>query len=380
MIYFDSAATTMQKPPAVSRVSALAMSTMASPGRGGHQPGMKAAETAFACRELAAELFHVEDPDHVVLTFNATHGLNIAVRSLVKPGGTVLISGYEHNAVTRPLAAIPGVQIRVAAASVFDREGILAAFERELNSGGVDAVFCNHVSNVFGFILPAGEIAEMCAERGIPFVLDASQSAGTLPVRLDELRAAFIAMPGHKGLYGPQGTGLLLCGRDDVTPVLSGGTGSVSALQEMPDFLPDRLEAGTHNICGVAGLIEGMRFVRQKGIIRISDHEKALNRRMMNGLEKIPGVIVFRGPEDCQSGLCSFCVEGRDSETIGETLAKHGIAVRAGLHCSPLAHRSAGTESSGTVRVSFSAFNHPDEVDRTLTILRRVLKNNEKRG
>ena len=374
MIYFDSAATTLQKPPAVPRASALAMSTMASPGRGGHRPGMRAAETAFACRELAAEMFCAGDPDHVVLTFNATHGLNIAVRSLVKQGGTVLISGYEHNAVTRPLAAIPGIQIRVATAPVFDRQGILEAFEHELNEGGVDAVFCNHVSNVFGFILPVAEISGMCAKRGVPFVLDASQSAGTLPVCMDELHAAFIAMPGHKGLYGPQGTGLLLCGSDDVTPVLSGGTGSASALQEMPDFLPDRLEAGTHNVCGVAGLLEGMRFVRRKGIDRIAQHEKNLNRRMMDGLEKIPGVKVFRGSDNCQSGLCSFCVDGMDSESVGELLAEQGIAVRAGLHCSPLAHRSAGTDSGGTVRVSFSAFNYPGEVDRTLSILRTVLK------
>lgn len=373
MIYLDSAATTMQKPAAVARATARAMGTMASPGRGGHRPGMRAAETAFQCRQLAAELFHVPDPEHVVLTFNATHGLNIAIRSLVRPGSRVLISGYEHNAVTRPLTAIPGAVVCVAASPVFDQGAALGAFEREL-AQGADVVICNHVSNVFGFVLPVEEIATMCARRGIPFVLDASQAAGTLPVHMDELQAAYIAMPGHKGLYGPQGTGLLLCGQDAPEPVLFGGTGSLSALQKMPDFLPDRLEAGTHNICGAAGLLEGMRFVRAKGLRRIADHEWRLNLRMMRGLEQIPGVRVFRGDQTCQSGLCSFYTEQMDSEVVGSELARRGIAVRAGLHCAPLAHRSAGTQESGTVRVSFSAFNTPWEVDETLRTLRKILR------
>jgi cysteine desulfurase family protein len=372
MIYLDSAATTLQKPPAVARATARAMGTMASLGRGGHKPGMRAAETAFQCRTLAADLFHVGDPERVILTFNATHGLNIAIRSLVRPGSTVLISGYEHNAVTRPLKAIPNVELRVATAPVFDREGILNAFARELDLGA-DVVICNHVSNVFGFILPVEDLAALCAQRSVPFILDASQSAGVLPVHLDELKAAFIAMPGHKGLYGPQGTGLLLCGRDSPEPVLFGGTGSVSALQEMPDFLPDRLEAGTHNVCGVAGLAEGLRFVSRTGLDRIRTHEWRLNQRLMAGLERLPDVQVFRGDESSQSGLCSFVAQRMDSEVLGEELARRGVAVRAGLHCAPLAHRSAGTEESGTVRLSFSAFNRPWEVDQTLSVLKNIL-------
>ena len=191
----------------------------------------------------------------MVFTFNATHGLNIAIKTLVKPGSTVLISGYEHNAVTRPLRAIPNVTVKAAESPLFDREAALEAFRRELTPE-VDAVVCTHVSNVFGFILPIESIAALCRQRGCPLVVDASQSAGCLPLSFRELGAAFIAMPGHKGLYGPQGTGLLLCG-DGAEPLLEGGTGSVSLSQEMPDFLPDRLEAGTHNIAGIAGLLEG---------------------------------------------------------------------------------------------------------------------------
>lgn len=268
MIYLDSAATTLQKPAAVSKAVHMAMQRMASPGRGGHRPAMLAAETAFACREKAAQLFDVAEPEHVVLTFNATHGLNIAIKSLVQPGSTVLISGYEHNAVTRPLAAIRGVKIRVAESALFRPDLLLSQFEKLLTSE-VSAVICTHVSNVFGYVLPIPEIAALCRSRKTPLIVDASQSAGCLPVSMREWGASFIAMPGHKGLYGPQGTGLLLCSDDAVRPLMEGGTGSASAQQEMPEFLPDRLEAGTHNVPGIAGLLEGMRFLeRQKEIGR----------------------------------------------------------------------------------------------------------------
>ena len=369
MIYFDSAATTLEKPGAVPRASAWAMTHLASPGRGGHAPGMGAADLMYRMREQAARLFHAGDPERVVLTCNATHGLNIAIRSLVRPGGTAVISGYEHNAVTRPLHAIPEVKIKVAAGPLFDSDGVYAAFERAITPG-VDAVVCNHVSNVFGFIQPVERIARLCRDRGVPLIVDASQSAGVLPVDLEGWGAAFVAMPGHKGLYGPQGTGLLLCGVE-AQPLLFGGTGSLSARQDMPDFLPDRLEAGTHNVCGAAGLLEGMKFVSRTGAARIHRHERDLVCRMMDRLERIPGVTVFRGGGN-QSGLCSAVVGGMDCEEMGEALAKRGIAVRAGLHCAPLAHQTAGTQDTGTIRFSFSAFNRPDQVERAAAVVREL--------
>ncbi len=368
MIYLDSAATTLEKPGAVPRVSAWAMTHLASPGRGGHAPGMGAAKLMYDMREQAARLFHMGDPEQVVLTCSATHALNIAIRSLVKPGGTAVISGYEHNAVTRPLYAIPGAKVRVAAGPLFDQDGVYEAFQREVDAD-VDAVICNHVSNVFGFIQPVERVAALCRERGVPLIVDASQSAGVLDVDMEGWGAAFIAMPGHKGLYGPQGTGLLLCGAQ-AQPLLYGGTGSLSARQEMPGFLPDRLEAGTHNVCGAAGLLEGMRFVSRTGTARIHRHERALAGRMMDRLERCPGIQVFRGPRECQSGLFSIVVDGVDCEEAGEALAKRGVAVRAGLHCAPLAHRTAGTQDTGTVRFSFSAFNRPDQADRAAAAVR----------
>lgn len=362
MIYLDAAATTLQKPSSVPHTTAWAMTHMSSPGRGGHAAAMLAAETAFACRKAAAGLFHMEEPDRVVFTMNATHGLNIAIRSLVKPGDTVLISGYEHNAVTRPLAAIPKVTVKVATSRLFEPGAILSQFQ-ELLTPEVSCVICNHVSNVFGYVLPVEELSALCLRRGVPFLLDASQSAGTLPVHMDQLHAAFIAMPGHKGLYGPQGTGILLCGHEAV-PLLQGGTGSLSARQEMPDFFPDRLEAGTHNLTGIAGLLEGIRFVRRRTPEVILNHERSLTARCAQALSAVSGVTVYAAPRlFSQAGVLSFQVDGLDCEEVAERLGARGIAVRAGLHCAPLAHQSAGTIGDGTVRVSFSAFNTIREVD-----------------
>ena len=368
MIYLDSAATTLQKPPSVARATAHAIDHLASPGRGGHRPAMAAADTAFACREEAAALFHVTSVDQVVFTFNATHGLNIAIKTLVHPGDRVVISGYEHNAVTRPLHAIPEVEILVARSPLFDRQGMIDSFRQCLDQGA-DAAICTHVSNVFGFILPIQEIAELCRQREVPLIVDASQSAGVLPLDIQELGAAFVAMPGHKGLYGPQGTGLLLCNRDP-TPILEGGTGSESLKQSMPQFLPDRLEAGTHNIAGVAGLLEGLRFLRRRDIRWIAGHESRLIQRMGNGLSRLPGVEVFQASmPKAQSGVLSFRIKGRDCEDVGEALGDRGFALRAGLHCAPEAHRTAGTLETGTVRASVSAFNTEMEIDRFLRAL-----------
>ena len=371
MIYLDSAATTMQKPASVARASAWAMEHLASPGRGGHRPAMAAAETAFACREEAAKLFHVSQPERVVFTFNATHGLNIAIGTLAKPGSRVVISGYEHNAVTRPLHGIPELELRVARGPLFDPQATLEAFRRELDRGA-DLAVCTHVSNVFGFILPVEEIAALCREKGVALIVDASQSAGCLPLDFEVLGAAFVAMPGHKGLYGPQGTGLLLCGMAP-KPLLAGGTGSESRLQTMPAFLPDRLEAGTHNMPGLAGLLEGLRFVRRRGVENIAAQESLLIRHLGEGMERIPGARVFLAQNPmAQSGVLSFQMEGWDCEALGDALGERGFALRAGLHCAPLAHESAGTLEQGTVRASLSVFNTHRETEKLLRTLRTL--------
>ena len=373
MIYLDSAATTLQKPARVGNAVARAVHTLASPGRGGHPAAQRAEQKAFDCREEAAALFGLKNPEQVVFTGSATHGLNIAIKSLVKPGDTVLISGYEHNAVTRPLHGIGGVTIKTASAPLFCPEEMVRQFER-LMTGEVSTVICTHVSNVFGYILPIGDIAALCRTRGVKLIVDASQSAGCLPVTPELWGAAFVAMPGHKGLYGPQGTGLLLC-RALPTPLMEGGTGSSSLLQQMPDVLPDRVEAGTHNMPGIAGLLEGIRFVRHRGVEQIGRREALLAGCMAEGLAGIAGVQVFAQAERrCQSGVVSFVVSGMDCQEVAARLAQLGFAVRAGLHCAPLAHQTAGTLDGGTVRASLSVFNTPTEVEQFVRAVARVKK------
>lgn len=367
MIYFDSAATTLQKPETVPAAVADAIRTMTTPGRGDHAAARGAAELLLQLRTEAASFFDAPAPDNVVLTANATHGLNIAIKSLVAPGDTVVISGYEHNAVTRPLHAIGDVTVRIVNGRLFDPAQMAEGFEKAVGEGA-RAVICTHVSNVFGYALPMDDIAAVCARQGVPLIVDASQSAGILPVRLGKWRAAFVAMPGHKGLYGPQGTGLLLCGEGRVPgTVLEGGTGSLSRQQEMPDFLPDRLEAGTQNVHGAAGLLAGLRFVRGLGLQRIARHEGRLMAQLGEGLRKKGNYRVLSGEED--SSVLSVVPLDTEPETLADQLAAKGVAVRAGLHCAPLAHLTAGTMETGTLRFSASAFNTPREVEHVLALM-----------
>lgn len=345
MIYLDNGATSLHKPPAVAEAVRCALENCANPGRGGYAASMAAARTVLRCRETAGRLFDCS-PEQVVFTSNCTHGLNMAIWTLVKPGGRVVISGFEHNAVTRPLHTL-GAKIRVAGRSLFNPADTLERFADALRAGADAAVF-THCSNVFGYILPVEEMASLCRQYRVPFILDAAQSAGTLPVRLNALGADFIAMPGHKGLLGPQGTGLLLCGRLP-EPLLQGGTGSNSQSYRMPDFLPDRAEAGTLNVPGIAGLQAGMAYLEKRGLQKIFQAEQQQARRCVKGLEKL-GFRVFSGEN--QGGTVSFAGDF-DCEELAQKLAKQGICVRAGLHCAPLAHESAGTLHTGTVRVSF---------------------------
>lgn len=345
MIYLDNGATSFHKPPAVAQAVIEAMNRCANPGRGGYRASMEAAREVYRCREVATQMFGCR-PEQVAFTSNCTHGLNIAIRTLVRPGDPVVISGFEHNAVTRPLHSL-GAKITVAGRKLFDWENTLEAFDQAMN-GGVAAAIFTQVSNVFGYILPVAELARLCKERSVPFIIDAAQGAGSLPISLGETGADFIAMPGHKGLLGPQGTGLLLCGRLP-EPLIFGGTGSASANVAMPAYLPDRVEAGTVNVPGIAGLRAGMEHILAVGLERIGKREHRQMRAAAEGLKKL-GFRVLSG--DHQAGTVSFLSEG-DCEETAEKLARMGICVRAGLHCAPLAHESAGTLKTGTVRVSF---------------------------
>ena len=345
MIYLDSGATSFRKPQCVKQAVLQAMECCANPGRGGYRPAVEADAVVYRCRELAGELFDCA-PEQVVFTGNCTQGLNIAINTLVQPNAKVVVSGFEHNAVMRPLYA-RSARITVAGRRLFDWEDTLTRFEDALKAGAQVAVF-THMSNVFGYILPVEQMSELCKSYGVPFIIDAAQSAGSQPVKLHSLGAEFIAMPGHKGLLGPQGTGLLLCNREPL-PLLFGGTGSEPLRHTMPDTLPERAEAGTLNVPGIAGLGAGLLYLQKRGIENIGKQEENCAKYLVKPLEEM-GFQVFSGQH--QGGTVSF-VPQTDCEEMAGKMARCGIAVRAGLHCAPLAHESAGTLKTGTVRISF---------------------------
>ena len=374
MIYLDSAATALLKPDSVSCAVLEAMRDYASPGRGGYPAAVEAGRICLRCRENLARLFHVPEPDNVVFTMNATHGLNIAIRSLIRPGSRVVISGYEHNAVTRPLNAL-GAEMLIVDTPLFDRSAFLRDFYKKIRRA--EAAVCIHVSNVFGFVLPLEEIAEQCRALRKPLIVDASQSAGVLDLDFDALGAEFAAMPGHKGLLGPQGTGVLLC-RSTAKPLLYGGSGSDSLSQNMPDYLPDRLEAGTQNVSGIAGLNAGVEYILETGTESIRRKERFLRETMEKSLEGTPGLRLFAAKNThMQTGVLSVLPEKGtlDPDTLGEALYRKNVAVRTGLHCAPLAHKTAGTLDTGTLRLSFSPFNSTEEVRRAAAWIRDIVQN-----
>ena len=369
MIYLDSAATTLRKPESVYRETMRAMRTLTSPGRGQYSASEKSAEVLFKCREKAAKLFNVCDADNVVFTFNATHGLNIAINTVASSGCKAVVSGYEHNAVMRPLR-YKEADITVIRTPLFDTKATISGFERAITKN-TDLVVCTAMSNVFGYILPIYEIAEICRDRDVPLIIDASQGAGVLDLDFKMLGAAFMAMPGHKGLYGPQGTGILLCSRG-IKPLIFGGTGGNSAMPFMPDFLPDAAEAGTHNVLGIAGLSAGIDYVLKTTAQKILKHERALTKLCAEGLKR-RGFSVFSSDNNNDfGGVLSFVPKYTDPITFASGLAEKGVCVRAGLHCAPTAHETAGTLSGGTVRVSVSAFNCIDEINDFLRIADQI--------
>ncbi len=367
MIYLDNGATTLHKAPGVYEAVSWGLRQCGNPGRGGYPAAMEASNVVFRCRERAGRLFHC-DPEQVVFTMNCTHGLNMAIRTLVSPGDRVVISGFEHNAVTRPLHHM-GCEILTAGNRLFSWTDTLQSFEDALKKKPKAAIF-THVSNVFGYILPIRDMAELCKKYGVPFAVDAAQSAGSQPLDLETLGAAFIAMPGHKGLLGPMGTGLLLCAQLP-EPLIQGGTGSQSYHQQMPELLPDRAEAGTLNLPGICGLCASLKYLEGQNLNKIAEREAQEAEKAAKGLRDL-GATVFCGSH--QGGTVSFLPPIGDCETVTEKLAMQGICLRAGLHCAPLAHESAKTLDTGTIRVSFGPDATPRQTRALLEACRRVFR------
>ena len=360
MIYFDHAATSLQKPREVYIAQYAAMKRAGGYGRSGHRPALRAGELVYECRELAAQLFGLNSPEQVVFTMNATHALNQAIYALTDETTYAAITGYEHNSVVRPLTE-RSIPYLVMESSPFDGMALIDSAKRALNRGA-NLLIVNHMSNVFGGMIPLEEIDDLLTGTGAVMIVDASQSAGAVELNVGKLKnVAAVCMPGHKGLLGPQGTGMLLvCSERLARPLMQGGTGSLSSELHQPSLMPDRFESGTPNVPGIAGLAAGLRFILRRGVDEIAQHERSLKDAMARSVRKIDGIEVFCGAQ--QGGVLSFRHPDLACEIIAERLAAHDICVRAGLHCAPLAHRSAGTMGSGTVRASFGPFNTMEEI------------------
>lgn len=377
MIYLDNAATTLEKPPAVSRAMCWAMRHAGGAGRSAHPPAMLGADIIYDTRRLAAQVFDVPDPTRVIFTANATQALNMALYAMAQTRRHFAISGFEHNAVYRPILELVkrnNLKLTMLRSALWEDALLLEQAEQAIRDGADCFVLC-HVSNVFGYIQPLEQLDALLSEHGIPLVLDASQSAGVLPLSVSKLHSlAAVGMPGHKGLYAPPGTGMLLWMSQDLpAPLLLGGTGSLSEQADMPDFLPDRLESGTVNVAGIAGLFEGLQFVSKLGESEIAAWECKLRDLVTEKLREVPGVTVYASPNpQKQTGVLSFTCRQLPCEIVAQRLAEHNICVRAGLHCAPLAHSTAGTLETGTVRISPGWFQSVRQVRKFCDILAHI--------
>ncbi len=362
IVNFDNAATTWPKPPAVRLAVEKAVARCGSAGRGGHPLAARGSAVMYAAREAAAGLFGAA-PEHVVLTMNCTHALNLAIQGIAAGGGHVLISDLEHNSVLRPVYAMAKagrLRYSIVPVSPSDEE-TAAAFARAVRPD-TRAVICTLCSNVTGQLLPWRAIGALCRERGLCFIADGAQVCGTRPVSLAD-GIHILCTAGHKGLYGITGTGLLVTdGQFPLPPLLHGGSGSASNLPEMPPFLPDALEAGTPAIIGAASLTAGIRFVQAHGMAHIFSHETALCEHLIERLRQIPSVRIYREAGAQYAPIVSFNIGEMSSEDAAAALAERGFCLRAGLHCAPLAHRKLG--SGGTVRFSPSVFSRMEDTDR----------------
>jgi cysteine desulfurase/selenocysteine lyase len=376
-IYLDNAATTFPKPEQVYRAVERALREVGvGPGRGSYRRGLEASRLVFEAREAIAGLFGVRDSSRIVFTHSATEALNLAILGLLKPGDHVVSTTMEHNSLVRPLhlAKQRGVAVTWVAG---DRSGLVES--RQIAAairGNTRLVAITHCSNVTGTIQPVGEIGLLTRNAGILLLVDAAQSAGAIPIDVNDLNIDLLAIPGHKGLFGPQGTGILFIAAGvELMPLMVGGTGGFSAGVEQPDVLPERFESGTLNTPGIAGLKAGVEFVREIGVAAIRRKEAALVAPLVEGLPAIPGVIPFgpRSPE-MRGGPVSFTVTGHDPAQIGFRLDReYDISVRVGLHCAPQAHRTIGTFPGGTIRVSPGYFNTEQDIEIFLRALRDIV-------
>ncbi|WP_127592778.1 aminotransferase class V-fold PLP-dependent enzyme [Paenibacillus lautus] len=375
IVYLDHAATSWPKPPEVFEAMRKAMEeAAANPGRGSHRMAVKASRVLYGTRKTLADLFGVKNPNDIALTSNTTEALNLAIKGYLREGDHVIATMIEHNSVRRPLEYLKrtrGIQVDYIPV---DEEGQL---DMQLMEGAFRSntrlVVCSQSSNLLGSIIPLIEIGELVKRKGAVLLVDAAQSAGMLDIHVEEMHIGMLAFPGHKGLLGPQGTGGLYISPDiDLEPLLHGGTGSQSEAIEQPTVRPDRYEAGTPNTIGYAGLQAGVRKVLEWTPQHIYRHEWELTQYMMEGLQEVGGLRIL-GPTlgRARTGIVAFVSERYSASELAFRLDReYGIAVRAGYHCTPLAHMASGTEQTGAIRASVGISTSRDEIE----FMRKAIK------
>lgn len=377
-VYLDNAATSFPKPPAVgARMREYVDEVGASVSRGSYQAAQQAELVTLRLRQRLCALFGFADPSHVILTPGNTWGLNMLLLGALRPGDHVLVSAMEHNAVMRPLTQLEKRGV------AFDR--IPCDAEGRLQTDRIEVmlrpntrlVLLAHASNVSGTVQDAAAVGEICAARGIPFALDAAQTAGHIPLDFAALHLSALSVPAHKGLMGPQGMGALLLRPDfakTLEPLVSGGTGSVSDSEDIPLYLPDRFEPGTPNLPGIYGWEAALEYLEDVTVEAVAAHDRALSARLLGGLRDVPGVSLI-GPDTTEGrvGVFSLDFPGKDNAEIAARLEEDfGILTRCGLHCAPNAHRTLGTFPRGTVRLSLGWFNTEADIDRALQAVKAV--------
>lgn len=379
MIYFDNAATSLQKPEAVIEAVAEAMKSLGNASRGAHSAALGSNRMVYETRELIAELFHIDDPSRIAFTMNATESLNIAIAGIFRPEDHVITTVMEHNSVLRPLYRMEesGTELSFLQA---DKKGNISYEELEnAIRSNTRAVICTHASNLTGNVLDLEKIGEICKKHRLLFLVDASQTAGIIPIDVQKMKISVLCFTGHKGLLGPQGTGgIYVAPEINIRPLVVGGSGVQSYLKTQPDEMPARLEAGTLNAHGIAGLHAAISYIIEKGVEQIYQEEHEKTDYFYRMIRSIPDIHIYGDPEaELHAPIIALNIGDYDSAQVADELMEtYGIATRAGAHCAPLMHQALGTQKQGAVRFSFSQFNTRKELDAGIQALRELAEEN----
>ncbi len=378
MIYLDNAATSWPKPPTVVQaVADFIKRGCANPGRSAHAMARMADEAVMHTREIIAGFFNISNPLRIVFMPNTTYALNTAIQGIINPGDHVVTTMMEHNSILRPLSTLEKAGIIWIDYIEPDKFGRITIQSIKKTVTKSTSVLCmTHSSNVTGAIMPVAEAGKHCRANGVLFLVDSAQSAGIVPIDVENMCIDILAFPGHKGLLGLQGTGGLYVRENvPIRPLVQGGTGSFSDSLTQPDIFPDVLESGTLNVPGIAGLGKAVQYIIDTGISNIFLKKQQLLRMLMEGIEKESNITVYSPIPEANSGILAFNIENMDSSEVGYLLDKRfGVCVRSGLHCAPLAHRSLGTRDRGMVRISPGFFNDENEIDLTVKALQGIAR------